>query len=425
MKAVIVLLTLLNSFLIASQELKYFESSPKFDWEAHGFKPVSQSDLEKLTFLKEQYDFIYSEHWEKSIDSFHAKDIDQDGWVDIVYMGWNGGEGEMLLILKNDQGDFTITQSFTGTIVEWKDSNQGPAFKLLDYGCCGGWVDHLVTVNYSKEKQQFQIVDDIANMVVVDSTLNYMDPIRFEIINNKYNLRYAPEIETGIHKDDTPFDVIDGQNISAVYAKGDRGTALASQIDSTGRVWWLVVMDNAPMGESLFYKGNDEYANYRPVSWMSSRYVRRIESQWYGGLKSYLDMIPSVKLPLHFVCENGFDAAKVDYDHAIIKEFKPDGAIVIGKLYQTNTEAAIIYGYAADLFYPIISIIDSSGDEKESIQLFDLRDCVGDEGYSATTTGTITKDYVLDTKTVTYRWENGEESSKRDSVVRQETRFIK
>ncbi len=278
MKYTIILLMILSSLITNGQDLKYFESSSNFDWEAHGFETIDQEKLAKLSFLKEQFNFIYDEHWEKSIGLFHSKDINQDGWADIVYNGWNGGEGEMVLIIINDQGQYNVTHNFIGTIVEWKDSNQGPAFKLLDYGCCGGWVDHLVTVKYSKETQQFDIVDDVANMVVIDSALNYMDPIRFEIINNKYNLRYTPEIETGIHKDDTPFDAINGQNISAVYAKGVKGTALASTVDSTGRVWWLVIMDNAPVGETLFYQGNDEYPNYRPVSWMSSRYVKVLDS---------------------------------------------------------------------------------------------------------------------------------------------------
>ncbi|MCU4162985.1 hypothetical protein [Carboxylicivirga caseinilyticus] len=279
MKLLLSLFLFLITLTIKAQDLKYFNRSIEFNWETHGFNAIDMDQLKQLSFFKEHYDFIYEEHWAKNIGMFHSKDIDQDGWTDIIYNGWNGGEGEMLVILMNDQGQYRITQSFIGHVVEWMDTLNGSVIKLFDYGCCGAWVDHLVTIKYCKEKEQFNIVDDIANMVVIDSTLKYMNPIRFEIQNETYNLRYAPDIEIGIPEGDTPFDVIDGQNISAVYYKGDQGTALASKEDSTGRVWWLVIMDKAPTGETILYPGSDEYDNYRPIGWFSSRYLKKTNKE--------------------------------------------------------------------------------------------------------------------------------------------------
>ena len=50
-------------------------------------------------------------------------------------------------------------------------------------------------------------------------------------------------------------------------------------------------------------------------------------------LQDYLDLIPEIKLPYHFTCDEGFDAPKLNYENEIIKKYKPEGATIIGKLY--------------------------------------------------------------------------------------------
>jgi len=107
-----------------------------------------------------------------------------------------------------------------------------------------------------------------------------MNPVRFEIQNSPYNLRNSPEIITGLKEDYYDYTPINEQNITASYKAGDKGTAYAESTDSTGRIWWLVVMDVKPTsGESLYYEGNNEFENYKPIGWISSRYVMRIEEE--------------------------------------------------------------------------------------------------------------------------------------------------
>ncbi|MEL7003231.1 MAG: YARHG domain-containing protein [Bacteroidota bacterium] len=110
---------------------------------------------------------------------------------------------------------------------------------------------------------------------------------------------------------------------------------------------------------------------------------------------NYLSLIPPLELPLKYVCDEGFKTPELNYDDSLIKHFKPEGAAVIGKLYQTAQEAALIYGYPADIFFPIVKIYDLTGKELEEIRLFKLIECVGDMGYSAKTVGVINKDFTV------------------------------
>lgn len=142
---------------------------------------------------------------------------------------------------------------------------------------------------------------------------------------------------------------------------------------------------------------------------------------WDNELQSYLDLIPMIKLPLDFECEKGFDIPELDYENDLIKKYKPEGATIIGKLYQEKDEAALIYGYPADIFFPLISVIDKSGQELREVRFFKLGNCVGDAGYSATTKGTITKDFKIKTKTEIITWDlENEESEKEIQTIENE-----
>ena len=139
--------------------------------------------------------------------------------------------------------------------------------------------------------------------------------------------------------------------------------------------------------------------------------------KWDNELQSYLDLIPMIKLPLDFECENGFDIPELDYENDLVSKYKPEGATIIGKLYQDKDEVALVYGYPADIFYPLISVIDKTGQEIREIRFFKLGNCVGDAGYSATTKGTITKDLKILTKTEIITWDSENEDSDKEVQI--------
>lgn len=139
--------------------------------------------------------------------------------------------------------------------------------------------------------------------------------------------------------------------------------------------------------------------------------------KWESEIQLYLDLIPKIELPIDFNCENGFDIPELDYDVDLIKKYKPEGTTIIGKLYQNKEEVAILYGYAADIFYPLISVIDKSGKESRETRLFELRNCGDDAGYEATTYGTITEDLKIKTKSITVTWDVSSEDAVRDTII--------
>lgn len=147
--------------------------------------------------------------------------------------------------------------------------------------------------------------------------------------------------------------------------------------------------------------------------------------KWDSDIQEYLELIPTIELPFDFVCEENFKPAELNHEIDIIKKYKPEGAVIIAKIYQDDNEAAIIYGYPADIFLPLISIIDKTGKEIKEVRLFKLADCVDDKEYSARTYGTITGDYQIKLKTVVIPWNKMDANGKQDTIITNNTIYIK
>ena len=108
--------------------------------------------------------------------------------------------------------------------------------------------------------------------------------------------------------------------------------------------------------------------------------------------RDYVERIPQIDLPLKFSCDSGLVWVKIEYENNVIMKYKPEGAGILGKLFQEVESVGIIYTYSADVVYPIVHIYNMNGDEREKVNLFELRDCVSDLNYNSTTRGLITKD---------------------------------
>jgi len=125
---------------------------------------------------------------------------------------------------------------------------------------------------------------------------------------------------------------------------------------------------------------------------------------WSNDFQKYLDQISFIKLPLSFECSNGFPLTNLDQNNEFVKKYKPEFVSVIGRIYQDSSSTALLYGYPADIYFPIILIFDKTGKELKHVLLFEEGKCTEDEGYKAKTIGQITSDYTIKTKTITYTW---------------------
>lgn len=244
----------------------------RFNWEENGYSPIDQQTLELLKPILPA--FTYPDTDPRSPEAFFFIDIDSDGTNEVIYNGCNGGEGDMLKIFRKS-GDFYInTQTFMGRVSDVAYEGKYASFQVYDYSCCAGYVNHYITLDYMSDTGDYIITKDYA--LIDGSVKDYQPiaPVSVVVENKGYNMRDKPAIfnytDNGV-----PFDPIEGQNIVAQFKKGDTGTALAEWADETGRVWWLVVMDRMPdKDSSIFYSGNNDHEVYKPVGWMSSRFLK-------------------------------------------------------------------------------------------------------------------------------------------------------
>lgn len=109
----------------------------------------------------------------------------------------------------------------------------------------------------------------------------------------------------------------------------------------------------------------------------------------------YISRIPSINLPFEFSCDSGLVWPSINYDNNVIKKYKPEGAGILGKLFQNDSEVGFIYTYPSDRIIPIVEIYDLSGNKYEKTILFELKNCVSDLYYNSVTRGIITQDLQL------------------------------
>jgi hypothetical protein len=101
--------------------------------------------------------------------------------------------------------------------------------------------------------------------------------IKFEVLNDNYNIRFAPVI------DDTTEVWYCGEpqngNSMGKIKSGSIGYALAEKVDSSGRVWWFVALEpDSEIIDSLYYDNDIRSDSYR-LGWISSRFVKMIDEK--------------------------------------------------------------------------------------------------------------------------------------------------
>lgn len=120
-----------------------------------------------------------------------------------------------------------------------------------------------------------------------------------------------------------------------------------------------------------------------------------------NDFQEYLSLIPKLELPITFVCEDGFSSTDIDIENTTLIKYLPDGASIIGQMTNKKGEIIILYGFPADVFFPIAYTYNSNGLVLNKIEIFKLGECVDDIGYSVKTYGTISKELIINRKIIT------------------------
>jgi len=166
--------------------------------------------------------------------------------------------GELINIIKHDS---FVPISLVLKDIECCGSNQ-IVYEIYNLVKLHGKSEYILSAKYSSYRET-ELPKD-----------SFVSPRLFEVKNEKYFLRLNPYIETSNKYEEDLH--IDG-NIVQIYKSKSKGYAIAEEKDSTGRIWWFVIMmNNLDIKGTLSEGGNNEIKNYS-IGWMSSRYLKEIK----------------------------------------------------------------------------------------------------------------------------------------------------
>lgn len=227
------------------------------------------------------------------VRDFHFVDFSGDGVEDVIYDGawfmrndegqFGAGEGSRLKMYQVMGGRAVLVMEHHASIQRvWKGRPDEPvSFRTLHHGCC---ADPEWSVEYHRPVRRGDTVRFEARHRVmgreglVIPTTFMGRPRRFTVGNDRYLLRDAPGIDTETADGDDWYRWEGRGNALAEYGRGARGTAIAEQTDSTGRVWWFVRMDGGtPPREAQTAAPYDPAGREMSVDrlgWMSSRFLQ-------------------------------------------------------------------------------------------------------------------------------------------------------
>ena len=170
--------------------------------------------------------------------------------------------------------------------VEWKDKKADKIY-ITNWGCCADYVvtNKIYQLKYQKSTPSFKKIYQSASVLREKKPSDLLEnPIRFEILNDDYKIRYAPVFddstlnEWDLIIDTVAHTAIEGKGTGTVIGrleKGTTGTAIGKKEDKSGRVWWYVEIDEKfiPKDKVVYFEDNFPT---KIVGWISSRFVKTL-----------------------------------------------------------------------------------------------------------------------------------------------------
>lgn len=232
----------------------------------------------------------YDPDGERASD-FHFIDFSGDGVDDVIYDGLyfarntdgavGSGEGTHIKLYQVIGGRAVEVMEHHGSLQRiWKARAGGPvSFRTFHPGCCGEvhWQIDYFRPAVRGDTVRFEPYHHVLGREEMRMPTRFLpSPRRFTVNNDQYVLRASPKILDSVKTGDAHPSWEGHGNVVAEYGRGARGTALAEETDSTGRVWWFVRMDGATPPTAA--QVDAPYVGDRPVpadrlGWMSSRFL--------------------------------------------------------------------------------------------------------------------------------------------------------
>jgi hypothetical protein len=280
MKLFFTVIFLLNNLIGFCQIDLFFPLNKEFDWT----KIEKQDQALKANFIKNLPDELEPRRecggFSNLENDLHIIDFDSDGLDDIIYNGYLCSEAEYVIVYINTGKSFTKIFTETQQIHKIVIKN-GKVDRLYirDGGCCCEYIgiNKIFSVDYSGTLPK---INPISKMQYINNSVeeypnHYFDkPIKFEVLNNRYNIRFSPVIDDTTEVGYCGMD-INGNSLGKLKS-GSIGYALAENVDSTGRIWWFVAIEPvSEIYESIYYDETRSPDTYK-LGWISSRFVKEI-----------------------------------------------------------------------------------------------------------------------------------------------------
>jgi len=277
---IIPILSYSQSYLV---EFDNYNSTYDFDWR--GFESIDSYN-NKLKFIEftKQNNLLKNERMmirqkdSKLINHLVSVDINNDNLSDIIYSGPSAGEGNIVTFFIQHESNYKIIFTLMQGIIKIKWRNN-LIYKIYahDWGCCADQTltNTIYQVKYSDKTPKItKIWESVELEEFTAKPKSYWDmPRRFEITNEIYRLRGQPFIDNETNN----YNLDIKGNTIGILKNGYKGTAYASTVDETGRIWWYVTIDSNYEVEDSYV--NYEYRDYKPylIGWISSRFIKEIK----------------------------------------------------------------------------------------------------------------------------------------------------
>lgn len=218
------------------------------------------------------------------IKSLHFVDVNGDGKDDVFFDGQSYGEPRLIeLFIKTTQGYKKVFSEMQGIAkIDWEDHKIKRLY-INNWGCCSDYqeTNKIFELSFNQQglpsfKQVYQSVTCYLMVAKRPDSL-FEKPIRFEVLNENYNIRITPKIDEsyigpwnqGVEDEKK---LIKSNSIGRL-PKGMIGTALGKKTDATGREWWYVEVDEQYKPDTAVFYLENKFPT-RVIGWISSRFVK-------------------------------------------------------------------------------------------------------------------------------------------------------
>lgn len=282
------------SFNLTSQDYQLifdaYNHNYSFQWK--GIQSLNSFEL-KSTFIQyaNENGLLQSEteffNMNPSVDdlsnSLFVVDFNNDGFDDIIFSGYSGGEHKIVKFFLNKENTFKLVFHALQSIVkvDWHDEKISTIY-IHDWGCCADnrVINSVYNVNYDEQNHpRFHKIFQSVEFDFMKKPLEYF-PKSFDFVveNDNYNIRFQPFIDDSTLKNDDINEFRLG-NIIGYLSKSTEGTAYGMATDNTGRIWWYVsIKPNYNVHENILYMKDLDFPT-SVIGWVSSNYVSKINSK--------------------------------------------------------------------------------------------------------------------------------------------------